>query len=250
MDIDDLPVGTLLSRREALALLGVTGLATLTGCKPARQSAVAASTSAASNPSCVVRPEQTEGPYYVDPRLERADIRADPANGNVKTGAPLELAFVVSQVSGGRCTPVQGARVDLWQCDADGVYSGVRDPSFDTSGLLFLRGYQITDASGTARFATIYPGWYRGRCVHCHFKVRTNAASGRGHEFTSQVYFDDALTDRVHAAAPYANGSSQQRTRNSQDGIFRRSGGEQLLLDVTESGGRYASTFHLGLDLG
>jgi protocatechuate 3,4-dioxygenase beta subunit len=250
VDLDDLPVGRVLSRREALALLGATGIATLAGCKPSR-SAVASAASGGLSPSCVMRPEQTEGPYYVDPRLDRADIRSDPTNGMVKSGAPLELGIVVSQIArGGACTPIVGARVDLWQCDAAGIYSGVRDPAFDTTGQLFLRGYRMTDASGMARFTTIYPGWYQGRTVHLHYKVRTNPSADRGHEFTSQLYFDDTLTDRVHAAAPYAHGSQQRRTRNEQDRIFRSSGGEQLMLAVSENAGRYTSTFHVGLEMG
>jgi protocatechuate 3,4-dioxygenase beta subunit len=53
--------------------------------------------------------------------------------------------------------------VDVWHCDALGVYSGVRDFRFDTSGQKFLRGYQTTDERGEVRFLTIYPGWYVGR---------------------------------------------------------------------------------------
>ncbi|MGH7721108.1 MAG: intradiol ring-cleavage dioxygenase, partial [Gemmatimonadaceae bacterium] len=189
----------------------------------------------------------TEGPYFVDEKLNRSDIRSDPANGTVKAGAPLQLALVVSRVgTGGACTPIQGAQVDIWQCDAAGIYSGVQDPSFNTVGQKFLRGYQLTDATGMARFTTIYPGWYQGRTVHIHFKVRTDPAAARGHEFTSQIYFDDAFTDRVFARPPYA--SREQRTvRNDRDGIFRRSGGEQLIVPVREAGEGYEGTFELGL---
>jgi protocatechuate 3,4-dioxygenase beta subunit len=148
---------------------------------------------------------------------------------------------------GGACTPLAGARVDLWQCDATGVYSGVRDPSFDTTGQQFLRGYQLTDATGTAQFTTIYPGWYQGRTVHVHFKVRTDPSSELGHEFTSQLYFDDELSDRVHSREPYAS-KGQRTLRNERDGIFRRNG-DQLKLAVSEEAQGYASTFHLGLQI-
>ena len=248
MDRDDIQVGTLLSRREVLALLGASGIAALAGCKPSREIAESAVAAGVALPSCVVRPEQTEGPYFVDGRLDRSDIRSDPQSGSIKAGAPLQVAIVVSRVgNGGACTPVAGARVDLWQCDVDGVYSGVKDPQFDTTGQQFLRGYQVTDASGTARFTTIYPGWYRGRTVHTHFKVRTEPSAARGYEFTSQLYFDDALTDRVHAREPYAS-KGQRTVRNEGDGIFRRSG-DQLMLNVTEAGQGYAGTFHLGLQI-
>jgi protocatechuate 3,4-dioxygenase beta subunit len=248
MDRDDAQVGTLLSRREMLALLGASGVAALAGCRPSREIADERVAAGGALPSCVVRPEQTEGPYFVDGRLDRSDIRSDPQSGAIKAGAPLQVAIVVSRIgNGGACTPLAGARVDLWQCDADGVYSDVRDPSFDTTGQQFLRGYQVTDATGTARFTTIYPGWYRGRTAHTHFKVRTDPSAARGYEFTSQLYFDDALTDRVHAREPYAR-NGQRTVRNAEDGIFRRNG-DQLMLTVTEAAQGYAGTFHLGLQI-
>jgi hypothetical protein len=94
----------------------------------------------------------------------------------------------------------------------------------------------------------VYPGWYQGRTVHLHFKIRTEPAAQRGFEFTSQLYFDDALTDKVHASGPYAS-KGQTRTRNNQDGIFRR-GGEQLMLATTESAGTYSASFAIGLQIG
>ena len=97
--------------------------------------------------------------------------------------------------------------MELWQCNASGHYSGVRDAQADTTGRKFLRGYQLTDAAGIARFKTIYPGWYPGRAVHVHFMIRTAAPGGGREEFTSQLYFDDALSDRIFASAPYSGRS-------------------------------------------
>ncbi|MGI8588656.1 MAG: intradiol ring-cleavage dioxygenase [Chloroflexia bacterium] len=200
-------------------------------------------------PSCVVRPAETEGPYFVDEKINRSDIRSDPSDGSVKQGAPLRLTFRVSQVGANACTPLVGSQVDVWHCDALGVYSDSQDPGFNTVGKKFLRGYQLTDGKGTAAFTTIYPGWYQGRAVHIHFKIRTNPGSASGHEFTSQLYFDDTLTDKVQAQPPYA-AKGQRAMRNNADGIYQ-SGGDQLLLQVTGDGqGGYAATFDVGLQIG
>jgi protocatechuate 3,4-dioxygenase beta subunit len=241
-DDDDLPVGRILSRRELLALLGAAGVVTASGAGllVARRAApVAAQETATTLPACVVRPEVTEGPYYVDEDLLRADIRSDPATGLIKEGTPLQLTFQVMDVDGGACTPLPNAEVEVWHCDAAGVYSDVTDPGFSTVGQQWLRGSLITDDSGLASFTTIYPGWYAGRAVHIHFKVRPDTTS----VFTSQLFFDDALSDRVFAAAPYA-AAGQRRTLNRVDGIYR----SELLLDVTETADGYQATFPIGID--
>jgi protocatechuate 3,4-dioxygenase beta subunit len=233
-----------MTRREALALLGAGGAALLAG--RASRSGAAALTGDAPR-VCVVTPEQTEGPYFVEARLNRSDIRSDPLDGERREGVPLALALRVLTVERVSCLPLAGAMVDLWQCDAAGIYSDVRDPRFSTVGKRFLRGYQLTDADGRARFTTIYPGWYPGRTVHIHFKVRVKGET-RGYGFTSQFYFDDALTDRVHAQAPYA-ARGNGRTRNAQDGIYRR-GGRALTLNVSETPEGLAGSFDIGLKLG
>ncbi|MDZ8052579.1 MAG: hypothetical protein RMX68_029165 [Aulosira sp. ZfuVER01] len=137
--------------------------------------------------------------------------------------------------------------MDIWHCDALGVYSDVTDRSFNTVGKKFLRGYQVTDAQGNVQFTTIYPGWYQGRTVHIHFKVRTDGTSGQGYEFTSQLYFDDAISDRVYAQAPYAS-KGQRSQKNADDGIFQ-DGGEQMLLKLAKNGQGYTATFDVGLQM-
>ena len=254
-DNDDRMVGRILSRREVLALFGAAGVTLLVGCAPT-QSASETPTAAASQataatgaeiattgaaPACVVRPEVTEGPYYVDEDLNRSDIRSDPTSGAVKEGTPLLLTFNVSQVGSNGCVPLEGAKVEIWHCDAAGVYSDVSDPGFDTSGQKFLRGYQMTDAQGMAAFTTIYPGWYSGRTVHIHFKIHPDANS----EFTSQLFFDDALTDQVFTQEPYAS-KGQRNTLNSNDNIYE----ELLLLPTTPADQGYASVFDIGLQAG
>jgi len=243
MTNEDRPMGHLLSRREVMVFLGATGAAWLVAGGLNHRRAVAG----ALGSSCVVRPEQTEGPYFVDERLNRSDIRLDPTDGQVKPGTPLALTLLVTRLGAGDCQPLPGAQVDIWHCDAQGVYSDVRDPSFNTIGRKFLRGYQITDTRGEARFITVYPGWYAGRTVHIHVKVRTAPVARRSFEFTSQMYFDDTLTDRVYADPPYA-AQGLRTARNRQDRIFRR-GGEQLMLAPSATADGYAATFAIGLQL-
>lgn len=255
LDADDAQVGRILSRREVLALLGGSGAALLAACAPgaltsasptaaAQQTSAAATTAAAASsaatvlPSCIVRPALTEGPYFVDEKLDRSDIRSDPGTGAVRPGALLTLNFLVSRVSGSACTALSGAVVDVWHCDALGVYSDVDN----ARGQKFLRGFQTTSASGATKFTTVYPGWYQGRAVHIHFKVRPTASS----EFTSQLFFDDALNTQVFAQTPYSQKGTQGITRNSADGIFQQSAGK-LTLSVTKSGDAYAATFDIGL---
>ena len=196
-------------------------------------------------PACIVTPRQTEGPFFIDERLNRSDIRVDAADGSVTPGVPLTLSLRVSSVGRAGCAPMAGAIVDLWHCDAAGVYSAVTERAAPSAGKKFLRGYQVTDKDGGALFTTIYPGWYPGRAVHIHFKVRSAAGSARSREFTSQLYFDDALTDRVHARQPYA-ARGQRALRNRQDGLFRN-GGELLTLNAGESGKGYAASYEIGL---
>ena len=285
MDHDDLPIGRLLTRREMLQLIAVvaasSGAAAVAGCAnrltggatpsattlpgatavstlpaiaaattsdaPAGTAAVAGAT--VPLPVCVVRPEQTEGPFFIDEQLNRSDIRAEPSDGSLSAGAPLALRFNVSRV-GEVCVPLAGAVVDVWHCDAAGVYSGVdaagRNAAGRNAATSFLRGFQVTDNVGAASFTTIYPGWYPGRSVHIHFKIRAQDG-GTNREFTSQLYFDDDFTDRVYTAAPYSDRPSRN-TRNQNDSVFG-GGGDLLTLNVTESGGGYAAAFDIGLQI-
>jgi len=258
MDNDDQPVGQILSRRDALKLLGLGSAAFLASCAaPGASStlvptsvttASAGSTQAVSALDCVVRPELTIGPYFVDDQLNRSDIRSEPSDNSVRDGLPLTLNISVASVGDNSCAPIEGAQVDIWHCDAEGHYSGVSDPGFDTSGQKFLRGYQITGSNGVVQFQTIYPGWYSGRAVHIHFTIRTKAADGSDYQFTSQFFFDDALSDQVYAQAPYAS-KGQRNTLNSTDNIFT-GGGDQLLLTLQgDTTNGFTGAMNIGLDL-
>jgi protocatechuate 3,4-dioxygenase beta subunit len=264
IDDDDRPVGRFLSRREVLALFGAGGVAVVaaacvpgaTGTTPAAGSAAGSTAGAAATglagaseaavasaiPTCVVVPELTEGPYYLDMNLERSDIRTDTTSGTVSDGATLELGWLVSQVDGDACMPLEGVIVDVWHCDALGVYSGVSGDTGD-----FLRGFQRTDANGAAAFTTVYPGWYTGRAVHIHFKIRTDPDADAGFEATSQLFFDDAFSASVYQSGVYASKGVPDRP-NASDQIYQQSGGTTLL-DVTKDGDVYRATFALAVQI-
>ena len=241
-----------LTRREALILLGAAGAATLAGC-PASTNDNANSNGSTdgdntngnstgnantnSTPDCVVTPEQTEGPYFVDELLNRSDIRSNPATGAVQAGTLLRLRITAAEVNGDTCSPLAGATVDVWHCNSQGLYSDVA--ANGTVGQKFLRGYQVTDADGVVEFTTIYPGWYSGRTVHIHFKVRSGDL-----EFNSQLYFDEAVTGQVYEAAPYAARGEPDIT-NSEDNIYT----DETLLNLSTDDDGYLGTFDVGLRL-
>ena len=179
--------------------------------------------------TCVLTPEQTEGPYYVDGPKVRRDIRGG------RPGTRLMLRLRVVDAS--TCKPIKGAAVDIWHCDASGDYSGVGDQV----GKMFLRGVQRTDATGTATFTTVYPGWYPGRCVHIHVKVHV----GGNVVHTGQLYFPEATTAVVYKRSPY-NRRPGPDVRNPSDAIFRN-GGSKSLLKVSKDGTAYVGRVTMGV---
>ncbi|HMT94781.1 intradiol ring-cleavage dioxygenase [uncultured Thiothrix sp.] len=225
------------SRRQALVKLVASSVVLSTGSAWAR-----------SIPTCILTPEQTEGPYFLDNKLERSDIRSDPYTGRNSAGVPLYLQLQVTAVKNGQCQALPGAIVDIWHCDAIGVYSGVGEGGSEKAQQRFLRGYQITGQTGKANFVTIYPGWYPGRAVHIHFKVRTPTRSGKADLLTSQLYFDEAVTQEVYQQQPYAQHATNF-DRNEQDGIYRSGQGRQLLLKPEKDRRGYIALFNIGLNL-
>ncbi|WP_292024418.1 intradiol ring-cleavage dioxygenase [Maritimibacter sp. UBA3975] len=190
---------------------------------------------------CMVMPETTAGPFYFDPDLERRDITED------RTGEALDLAI---QVVDAECAPVTGARVDVWHCDALGNYSGYArqgsDGANDTSGETFLRGTQMADARGVARFSTIYPGWYRGRATHIHYLIHLDERT----VLTSQVFFPDALSNYLYMAVePYSTRDAARDTSNRQDRIARSVGAGGFAA-VREQSKGYEAQIVVGIDAG
>ena len=117
-----------LNRRSTLALLATSGLSLLAIRIP---QAIAAATPTS---MCVLTPAQTEGPFFVDAKLNRSDIRSDPATGAVKDGTPLRLVMNVSRMGAGACAALPGATVDVWHCDAQGAYSDAQDARSELGG--------------------------------------------------------------------------------------------------------------------
>jgi protocatechuate 3,4-dioxygenase beta subunit len=230
--------GTRISRRASLVKLGglLAGAAAVGGWR-ATESESAAETGlgpagvASGAVTCVIAPEQTEGPYFLDDHKIRRNITEG------RPGVPLTLRLTVVDVS--TCKAIKGAAVNIWHCDAGGVYSGVSGQ--DTENARFLRGIQRADAKGLALFKTIYPGWYRGRTVHIHVMVHI----GGNVVHTGQLHFPDTLTDTVYKRSPYRRRPGRD-TRNAADSIYRN-GGRRSTLRLTKSGTGYVGSITMGV---
>jgi protocatechuate 3,4-dioxygenase beta subunit len=186
---------------------------------------------------CLLAPETTEGPYYLDPELVRADITEG------LPGAPLQLLL---QVVNETCRPIEGARVDVWHCDAAGNYSGYArqgsDRTRDTRGETFMRGTQFAGADGVARFRTVWPGWYRGRAPHIHYMILLDDST----LLTSQLFFPDGASEVVFRAEPSRGRAGAQETTNATDGIARRAG-PRAFARVTQAGGGWRAEIVVGV---
>lgn len=222
--------GTLLKLGGAVAVLGSGALQGRALLDPEQAGASPAAVSRGLV-TCVLTPEQTEGPFFLDSHRVRRNVTEG------RKGTPLTLRLGVVDVS--TCKPIRGAIVDIWHCDAAGVYSGVAQEG--TEGQTFLRGSQRTNAGGVATLVTIYPGWYPGRTVHVHVKV----LAGRDIAHTGQLYFPDRVTDAVYRRAPYRSRPNRD-PRNVGDAIYR-DGGRRSQLRLTRSGSGYVGAITMGV---
>jgi protocatechuate 3,4-dioxygenase beta subunit len=212
-------------RREALIALGGLGLGAAFGVRSLLKPETALSA-----PDCLLQREVTEGPYYLDLDLVRRNIKGD------RRGTPLSLRFTV--VNASTCTRLEDAAVEIWHADAAGSYSGVSG-----NGGNYLRGIQRTNASGVARFETIFPGWYRGRTPHIHMKVFVSGDEVH----TGQVFFRPAVTKTVYSSGVYKS-RGQADTSNSADSIYREAGA-RALCSLTRKGSGYSGTMTIGVDV-
>ena len=253
---------TELSRRQALSALGTVSLASLlAACRTGDQPVTTAEVTTASGDSttiqpqttgtaasgslvdlfdqaatCSISPELTEGPFYFDVDSIRSDIRED------REGTTLRLVVRVRET--GVCTPIANAVVDVWHCDATGLYSGFESASQGGAGgsggpsddETYLRGAQVTNSDGIVEFVTIYPGWYPGRTVHIHVKVHLDNST----VLTTQFFFDEAISSEVYANEPYASDTGRA-VFNDDDGIFD----DRLVVTTTLEGDGYLSLITL-----
>ncbi|MBY0276951.1 intradiol ring-cleavage dioxygenase [Candidatus Binatia bacterium] len=223
-------------RRQLMRLAGSAGLGLVAlaapGVRRAGRGLLGAGVASAQDgtlATCTLAPEQTEGPYYVDDVLRRRNITES------RPGTPLWLTLRV--VNASTCAAIPGSTVEIWHADANGDYSGYNG----FQGEIFMRGQQITGDAGAATFRTVYPGWYTGRTVHIHCKVHVGGSTVH----TGQLYFDDALTDAVYQAEPYASRGTRD-TRNAGDDIYA-SGGAASLLAVERRGKGYWGSITLAV---
>jgi protocatechuate 3,4-dioxygenase beta subunit len=212
--------------------------------------ALAGASGIAGTPACTLTGEQEEGPYYIDDEKLRADITEG------RPGVPLKLRIAL--VDSRTCAPLANSAVDIWHCDALGVYSGFASSSPDgppgggrgfgrgpgsgpgrgrgpVDATRFLRGVQITDTKGVVEFSTLYPGWYSGRAIHVHMKTHMSGIGGHV-AHTGQMFFPEDLTERIARREPYATRLGVHRTTQSEDNVFRNQHGEEQMASIERMG--------------
>ena len=263
--------GQQITRRQAIRLAGAAGVAFVTW-PEWLASAAAAETSQAATSHARLTPELTEGPYWVNTMLRRSDVRANTptartAPGAAQMGVPLALVINVRDASRGS-QPLNGVAVDVWHANAHGLYSDETSQQArggtsggDTTGQDFLRGYQVTGEDrgisrdavpGQASFKTIWPGWYAGRAIHTHVRVRKLSSSGATIAgYTTQLFFSDADNNKVlTGASPYNTRSpARNPTTDEDDTVLQRADFATNIVPVTgriEKG--FAATFDIVVD--
>jgi protocatechuate 3,4-dioxygenase beta subunit len=199
-------------------------------------------------------PQQIEGPYFVDGMPNRSDLRS--SDDTIQEGIPLHLNLNVYDIDDdGSCVPFSGAKVDIWEANPQGIYSGVAEDGTEEKD--FLRGYQIADGNGTVQFTTVYPGWYEGRAIHIHVKVRSAEALQNPFEWTSQFYLNNSINEQVHKQPPYSdhgpvamfNEEDGIYAGPSTDGLVQANAGKYLMLNLSEDqNGGYIGTFNIGVN--
>lgn len=234
-----------MQRRTLLKTFGAVGLGSML---PLRKAAAAVRDASRALPQthkgsdiCWLTTALTEGPYYFNPNLVRQDIRTDTTRGTFYTGLQLNMTFTIIDIN---CNPIPNVLVDIWHCNKDGNYSGYNgQPGGNFSGYDFMRGIQMTNASGQCTMITSYPGWYNGRATHVHFKVRLSSTT----YVTSQFAFLESVSDAVHVTPLYVS-RGINTTRNASDGVFQGRDLTHLIMSsVANATGGYDGAFAVGI---
>jgi protocatechuate 3,4-dioxygenase beta subunit len=242
---------------KTFALVAATGPMIIDGCKKdsatkstTTTTGTTTSTTTSASSGCVVTPTETEGPYpYVGGEATNPLNRVDVTGG--QTGVPLSITFLVVNTND-NCNVVSDARVDIWHCNKDGYYSGYANQpgllgSKSYVGETWLRGYELSDSNGAAKFTTIYPGWYGGRATHIHIEVYVNSVMKK----TSQVTFLETISDVVHVSTLYA-AHGVNPVRNANDSVFGDSATDlanEIMTLVGSVSAGYTGTYTIGLAL-
>lgn len=215
--------------------------------------------------ACILTPDMTEGPFFIEEKLNRGDLVKGETSETITMATPLALTIGVYKVNGMMCTPMPGLQVDIWHADAHGIYSDVASgfvQSMDTKGKQFLRGYQVTNESGLVDFATIYPGWYMSRTIHIHFKIRMPMGGNAAYDFTSQMFFDEKISKEVLGTGSYKNAPGTRSVFNEDDHIFngtamngqkppsgQKAPGEDIMVALNKTGTGFTGLLKVGLKM-
>ncbi len=183
---------------------------------------------------CTITDEFTIGPCYFDVTDDRDDISEG------QDGVPMTLVMKLVDAA---CEPIEGAVIEVWWCNSEGIYSADNSQAtgtvsnFNTSfcsgddaeslNSRWFRGIKTTDSSGNVYFKACFPGWYTSRATHIHFRIVLNG----NQQLISQFGFDDDLSSDIHANHSEYTGMANPTT-NATDTVFPSSGYESYLFEV------------------
>jgi protocatechuate 3,4-dioxygenase beta subunit len=244
--------------------LGIAGFGAvlMEACKKTEASSNLTTTTSTDG-ECIVSPTETEGPFpytsdgntksEISNPLNRSDVRTNSSDGAIQPGLPLSITLTIVNVNN-NCALIPDVRVDLWHCNRNGFYSGYSNQSGGLSGTAnsylgenWLRGYQMTDSNGEAKFTTIFPGWYQGRATHIHFEVYVNGVMKK----TTQLTFPETISDAIYETSLYsAHGINP--IRNAVDSVFGDSTVDLANEYFTMTGdvmNGYAASHQIGIEL-
>jgi len=201
--------------------------------------------------ACSETLEGEEGPYFVDDSATgylRSNILTNLDGTDEQSGIPLALTIYVYDAKNS-CAALQSVQVDIWHCNSNGVYSA--EESESTTGQSWLRGYQITDATGKVQFTTIIPGWYEGRTTHIHLRLRsTYDDTDDSGTNTMQLFFDQTLVDTIDTTiAPYSS-EGKNSTTNASDRVYSQQEDGTTLMSLTgNTTDGYSASFNVYLPI-